>query len=127
MNEMLPSKIKTSKTIFQVLGWIELIGTIIGGLAMIIAGAMSREQGITSIILGIVFIILGIVIGILYLKTAQGIADKKNWAKTVGIILAILMLFSFPIGTALGIIILIDLFSDEGKQWFAEGESNPSA
>ncbi|RKZ27794.1 hypothetical protein DRQ29_02975 [bacterium] len=60
-------------------------------------------------------------------RKQREILHKKNWAKTVGIILAILMLFSFPIGTTLGIIILIDLFSDEGKQWFAEGESNPSA
>jgi hypothetical protein len=31
------------------------------------------------------------------------------------------MIPNFPVGTILGIILLINFFSDEGKAWFEEG------
>ncbi|MCD6595022.1 hypothetical protein J7L68_05025 [bacterium] len=133
MNEILPSKIKTSKIIFQVLGWLYLIFGILGGIIVFVLGIFPKssssgsEHTIATIIIGIIIIIFSVIYGILYFVVAKGIANRKNWANIVGIILAILMLFSIPIGTVLGIIILIDLFSDEGKQWFAESENAPVA
>jgi len=59
-----------------------------------------------------------IVIGLLYFGTAYGLWTGKNWARIIAIVLAILGLFNFPIGTIISIIILIYLFKDEVKAYF---------
>jgi hypothetical protein len=41
--------------------------------------------------------------------TARGIEEQKNWARWVGILLGLLELVSFPIGTVIGIAILVYL------------------
>ena len=136
MNGMeMPSKIKTNKIIFQVLGWISIVFAVIMAIVFIFIGigaGAGSDEGATSGIAfgtagGIIALVVGVVVGIVYLITAKGIANRKNWAKIVGIILAVLALFNFPIGTALGIWMLINFFSDEGKEWFEEGASQPPA
>ncbi len=51
--------------------------------------------------------------------TAKGVANKKNYGKILAIIFGILMLPSIPIGTILGIVILLNIFNEQGKAWFA--------
>jgi hypothetical protein len=48
----------------------------------------------------------------------------KAWARILAIILAILNLILFPIGTALGIYTLVIMFNDEAEALF-RGESSP--
>ena len=129
MNGMeMPSKIKTNKIIFQVLGWLTIVIGVIMGIVFIIIGIGAGAGGDEGAAVGAAFgagmgifmLILMVIVGIVYLITAKGIANKKNWAKILGIIMAVLSLFSFPIGTALGIWMLINFFSDEGKAWFEE-------
>lgn len=136
MNGMeMPSKIKTNKVILQVLGWLTIVIGVIVGILFILFGlgaGTSGEEGaaVGAAIgagMGIFILILTVIIGIIYLITAKGVANKKNWAKIVGIIIAILSLFSFPIGTALGIWMLINFFSDESKAWFEETVAQPPA
>ncbi len=136
MNGMeMPSKVKTNKIILQVLGWLTIVIGIIMGIVFFViglgAGASGDEGAAVGAAIGagmgIVILIFAVIFGILYLITAKGIANKKNWAKIVGIILAVLSLFNFPIGTALGIWMLINFFSDEGKAWFEETVRQSSA
>lgn len=118
---MIPQKLRTNATIFKVLAWIILIFGILGGIGVIIFGIVSgeTESTIGLVIMGIVYIVIGVLIGWLYFAIARGIHEKKNWAKTVGFILAILMLFNIPIGTVLGIILLIGFSDEESKAWFS--------
>ncbi len=118
---MIPQKLKTNATIFKVLAWIILIGGILAGIIITIMGFVSgeKESTIGLVIMGIVYIVIGVLIGWLYFAIAKGIHEKKNWAKTVGFILAILMLFNIPIGTVLGIILLIGFTDEESKAWFS--------
>ena len=136
MNGMeMPSKIKTNKVIFQILGWLTIVvGIIVAIVFFVIGGAagVSGEEGAGLVgagmgIGGIVVLIICLVIGILYLLVAGGLKKKKNWAKIVGIILAVISLANFPIGTALGIWLLINFFSPEGKAWFEGGAPKPTA
>jgi len=97
---------------------------VIVGIVFLIIGATSDQEGtIAGVIFGVIFLIVGIVIFILYLMVAKGIVNQKSWAKILGIILAILMLTSIPIGTVLGIILLINFFSDESKEWFEQAKT----
>lgn len=118
---MIPQKLKTNATIFKVLGWIAIILFILGGIGMIIGGLVAGDDSATLglVIGGIVTIVVGVLIGWLYLAISKGIYNRKDWAKTVGFILAILMLFSVPIGTILGIFLLIGFSDEESKAWFS--------
>ncbi len=58
------------------------------------------------------------VIGALYFLTAWGLWTGQNWARIIAIILAILGLLNFPIGTVISIIILIYLFKSDVKAYF---------
>ncbi len=130
----MPGGIKAVKIIFLILAWLALIGCVIGGIIMIAVGGAARvtgEEGAGAAMafgagLGVFYIILGIVIFILYFFTAKGVANAKNYGKIMAIIFGILMLPSIPIGTVLGIIILINIFNEQGKAWFAGTASTPT-
>ncbi len=123
----MPGGIKAVKIIYQVLAWLYLIGCVLGGIGMMIAAGTigaAVEEGTGAAFaatagMGVFFIIMGVVVFILYFITAKGVANKRNWGKILAIIFGILMLPSIPIGTVLGIIILINIFGEQGKAWFA--------
>jgi hypothetical protein len=54
-------------------------------------------------------IVLSFALAAIAYYTGQGIEEQKNWAKWSGIVLGVLELFNFPIGTVIGIAILIYL------------------
>ncbi|TET76911.1 MAG: hypothetical protein E3J41_08335 [Candidatus Cloacimonadota bacterium] len=123
----MPGGIKAVKIIYQVLAWLGLIGCVLGGIGMMIAGGVigaTGEEGAVGGLAafagtGVFFIIMGVVVFILYFITAKGVANKRNWGKILAIIFGILMLPNIPIGTVLGIVILINIFGEQGKAWFA--------
>jgi len=59
-----------------------------------------------------------------YILAGSGLVKYKSWARILAIILAILNLILFPIGTALGIYTLVIMFNDEAEALF-RGESSP--
>ncbi len=132
---MLPQKAKTVVTIYKVMAWITIIlGTLGSIIAMISGGlvtgvlAMGDDSwaaiaGGLTIVFGLIGIVMSVIFGILYFMIAKHLPLKKDWARILAIIFGILMLFSFPIGTVLGIILLINIFSDEFKAWW---EGSPS-
>ena len=73
-----------------------------------IAGGALVAAAVFMLILGVIYIILG-----------KAIKKFKLWAKVVQIILAIIGLFSFPIGTIVGIFMLwVLLIKKETKSLF---------
>jgi pheromone shutdown protein TraB len=56
--------------------------------------------------------------GVIHLGTGVGLRRFKPWARLVGIFLAVLMLPSVPIGTILGLGILISLLSSKVRRVF---------
>ena len=122
----MPGKVKMAKIVLQVMGWLAIVSAaailLVAIFGSVIIGVSAEETPLLgSAVVGVTGFIIAVItlaFGVLYLITARGIADKKNWAKVVGIILAILSLPGFPIGTILGVMILIGLLSTEGQQWF---------
>lgn len=127
---MLPQKVKTNITIFKVMAWITIILGTLGCIIAIVVGGIAASAialddnpggmlaGGVSIIIGLIGVVFCVAFGILYLMIAKNLPLKKDWARILGIVLSVLMLFSFPIGTVLGIILLVNFFSDEFKQWW---------
>lgn len=62
---------------------------------------------------------------IAYALAGYGLLNYKGWARILAIILAILNLILFPIGTALGIYTLVIMFNEETKAFF-KGEVTPT-
>jgi len=122
----MPSKVNTARVILKVLGWLQIVVAVIFLLIFVAtsvfigtsgqegAGVGSAVMGVTGVVIAI---ILG-VIGVIHLLTAKGIAEKKNWAKIVGIVLGALSLPNIPVGTVLGIFILMGLIGEEANSWF---------
>jgi ABC-type glycerol-3-phosphate transport system permease component len=61
---------------------------------------------------------------IAYVLAGYGLLKYKSWARILAIILAILNLILFPIGTALGIYTLVIMFNDEAEALFS-GQVTP--
>lgn len=104
-------------TILAVLYWLSAVAAILGGLAYV-AGLL---YFLPSAFLAL-FWVLGavlIAIGVLDIVIGWGLWTFKKWARTVAIILAIIGLISFPIGTVISVITLWYLFRPEIKACFA--------
>ncbi len=93
---------------------------ILGG-AMMSASSRGDEQMMGGIFMGV-----GVLIGLIFLAfgaftlfTAFKVLREKPVGRTLGIIISILVLISFPIGTALGIYGLWFFFGEVGKNFYA--------
>lgn len=125
MSTFMPSKLKTAKTLLFIYGIIQIV---VAGLILLIfsfigsfAFLSSDSDAWGAVFVGIFgavicLVILGI--GIFHIVTARAVANKKSWSKVATIILGILMLCSFPLGTIFGIFILIGIFDDQSNSWF---------
>lgn len=91
-------------------------GVIWLAAAFIFAALLAFFVGLFAICFA-VFLLLAV----FYFIGAWGLWTLQPWARTLAIILAILSLFDVPIGTIIGIIILIYLFQPEIKAAFGEG------
>jgi hypothetical protein len=60
--------------------------------------------------------------GLLSVVVGFGLLKLQNWARWAAIVLAILGLPGFPVGTVIGILILIYLLGDEARIAFEGGE-----
>jgi len=75
--------------------------------AQAVAGGIAFFWGFFAVCWGIFDILIGFFLG-----------KGAGWARIAAIIVGILSLLSFPIGTILGIICLVVLFGEEGKAYF---------
>lgn len=69
------------------------------------------------------FAILGgifVLIGLIYFLTGWGLWTGRSWAWPVALVLAILALFGFPIGTIVGILIIYYLTRPPVKTYFGQ-------
>jgi hypothetical protein len=122
----MPGKIKMAKVVIQIMGWLSVLLAVafllISIFGSVIIGVSAEESPVIgSLIVGItgfIMTVITVAVGVLYLVTAKGIVNQKNWAKVVGIVLGILALPAFPIGTTLGVLILVGLLSAESQGWF---------
>ena len=98
-------------TILAVLYWLSAVVAILGGLAYLLPLTFLTLLWILGAVL--------IAIGILDIAIGWGLWTLKKWARTVAIVLAVIGLISFPIGTVISIITLWYLFKPEIKACFA--------
>lgn len=105
MNESLSSTVKAGRLI-RMFGWVNLIFTIGIGAAVIIS-SLAESQSILA--WDWIVFAPAILVSIVYLLVGAGVKNYKTWAKFVGAGLALVSLFYVPIGTLIGIFVLVYL------------------
>lgn len=107
--------------IFGALGLIMALVFLIGGAGlatMIATQGNTEDEAAGAFAAGGCMTGIAVLIGLLSLPTiltGWGLSKQKSWARILTIIIAILNLPSFPIGTALGVYALWVMFNDETK------------
>jgi len=113
---------------FHVQGALQLLGGILmvviyAGIGGVFLASARREE---EQFLGGLFVVLGIVIAVIVFVFAAvdfyagfKIGKVQPIGRILGIVLGILSLFSFPIGTALGVYALWFFFGDMGKALYS--------
>ena len=74
----------------------------------------------------VVFVVLLFAVGLLPLLVGYGLRKRRRWAKSLGIVLAVISLINIPIGTALGIYAIKFFRSDGGVRLYGGGASTAS-
>ena len=112
------------ETHVKIVAWLWILNGVLSVLmaiiGLIIANLNIPDPG-DSVLVSIgalCFFLPGIVA---YILAGYGLLNYKSWARILAIILAILNLILFPIGTAIGIYTLWAMFKDENKALFAAG------
>ena len=94
--------------VYAVLAWIGAVFTAIGSLGMLfwgsVVGGLVAGYGSLFAGLGIVFAVILLVVAALEAIAGFGLWQHKRWARILAIIMSILSLFAFPIGTIIGAI-----------------------
>jgi hypothetical protein len=115
-----PQGVKISAYIFFALAVLTLLGmcalVAVLGLALTDTGSMDIANNTVGFGVGAC---LTLVFAILYAVVGYGLLQVQNWARIAAIVLAILSLCSFPIGTILGGIVLYFMFQPETQQAFS--------
>ena len=126
----------------NILAWL-LIGsgilTAIGGFVVLFASQLLRHlvlpasdipPGIPSFASWVTSIVGMAILAVAAATAAAGVGllEYRSWARTFAIIVAVLLLFHFPIGTAVAVYAFWVLFSQEGQQYYkSRSESTMSA
>ncbi|MCP4567163.1 MAG: hypothetical protein GY841_06255 [FCB group bacterium] len=108
----------------QILGILYIISGILTlmacGVAFLLVGGSGLVSGDETAILAtgavsLVIGMVGLILGLPDIIAGWGLLQRKSWSRILTIILGVLNLFAFPIGTALGIYSLWVLFKPEAE------------
>lgn len=97
---------------------------IFGGSAAAVVADGDADAAIALPIIGLTGMALVSVLVVLslpILMVGVGLFRLKPWSRIPGIVVSILQLFGFPLGTVLGVYGLWVLFSKDGERLFAPG------
>lgn len=108
---------KTLATLYFIYGAIHGL-TLLGLLLLVFVFKFASAAGelltpFWMTVGGVVFVVLLFAVGLLPLLVAYSFKERKRWAKSLALPLAIISLVNIPVGTALGIY-TIKFFRSEG-------------
>jgi hypothetical protein len=125
----MPDKVKTARLCLLVAGGLKFataglfLFILVAGFTFI-DGSGERSGLLGSALLGALGIVLCVAsaaAGVLDLIAAAGVRRRARWGRVLGVIVGVLMIPLFPVGTVLGIFVLTGLLGPDGREWFAAG------
>ncbi|OGD21598.1 MAG: hypothetical protein A2Y70_07845 [Candidatus Aminicenantes bacterium RBG_13_64_14] len=129
----MPDSIKTTRICLVVAAGLEiataaLILFIFLSGAVLVGWGTERSELLGSALLGATGITLAVLFaayGVFGLFTAAGIAKGRPWSRIAGLVLAVLLLPAFPVGTVIGIFALKGLLGPDARAWFGTPNGAP--
>jgi len=109
--------------IFRLLAWIQIIGFVAMFVAILIPAISEGKSFFPAALIGLLVFLLPA----LYMSVGKAIQERKDWGRTVGIILGALMLIGIPIGTLIGGYILYCLISGWDQPQAAAASAAPAS
>src|SRR4051812_6313170 len=98
--------------IYAVLCWLGALFSVIGGIALMFLGSFAGLGGYGMMGggygssmwagLGVLAGIVLFALAVLYVFVGLGLWNHREWARITAIVLSVLELFSFPLGTIIG-------------------------
>jgi hypothetical protein len=125
MNEMMQRDVQQHIT---VLGWLYIVGhalfLIVGGFVFVLLTGIGFGSGDAEAarILPIVGILVGLLLAapaLSGLAAGYGLLTHKRWARILAIIVGVLSLLIFPLGTIIGFYTLVVLMPQAAADYFA--------
>jgi hypothetical protein len=117
-----------------ILGWLHIVANafflLIGGFVFLLlttVGAISGDPDAVAI-LSVVGLFVGgllLLIGLPGIVAGWGLLKRKPWSRILALVVGILGLVNFPIGTAIGVYTLWVLLHPESTAYFS-GEKAPA-
>ena len=107
--------------IMGVLGLLASLAFFLGGAGF--AAALSNEDRDAALAMGTCGTVVAVIIGIVSLPSiiaGVGLQKRKSWARVLTIILSVINLLNFPIGTAIGGYSLWALLNDQSRAYFSD-------
>lgn len=111
-----------------ILGWLYILGhalfLVVGGFIFLLVtgiGLASGDPEARSVLL-VVGPTVGLMLAILAvpgLAAGYGLLTRQPWARVLAIVVGVLGLLNFPIGTAIGLYALWVLFPSRSREYFA--------
>jgi len=103
-----PTSLVLSVIALQIMAWLNIITfTVMLGFQIYTLFINPEEAMWGLVFLGkFAMSIVGLFFGILFFFTAKGLINQKKWARISAMISGILLLFGFPIGTIVGILLI---------------------
>jgi hypothetical protein len=127
----MPGKVKTARLCLLVAGWLKIataglfLFIFVAGSVFIGSGERSGLVGSALLgALGLVLCAASVAAGAVDLIAAIGVRQRAPWARFLGIVLGVLLLPLFPVGTVLGLFVLTGLLGDDAREWFSPGPAN---
>jgi hypothetical protein len=117
--------IKVLSVLFVILGILGIVVAVgfmflgAGTAATILSQDQSEEAQVGAAWAGGCITFIAALFGLMAIPSilaGWGLSQRKSWARILAIILAILSLPQFPIGTAIGVYALVILFNEESKR-----------
>lgn len=117
-----PQGVKISSIIFYVFAGIALLGMcasiVLNGMALAAAGGDETLVTSSGINIGIGACV-GILVTALYGFVGYSLSKLQKWSRIAAIVLGVLLLCGFPIGTIGGGVVLYYMFQQDVQQAFA--------
>lgn len=129
----MPEKVRTARLCLIVAGGLKIATSALMLFIFIIGASFVGWSGerfglLGSAVLGALGIAIfagSAVLGAVDIVAATAVGRGHAWGRVLGIVLGVLMLPLFPVGTVLGIFILIGLLGPEAQDWFGRGMRPP--
>ena len=103
-----PTSLALSIIVLQFITWMNIIIFVVLFGYFVYGLTLEPELAMISMMLSgkILWAFGGLFLAILLHFTSKGLLKQKKWARIITIILGVLMLFGFPIGTITGVLLI---------------------